>query len=162
GGTLAGRPIGGRRGTARLGWSREPVSGLPGVRRRPPRRLDRPDPPGATRRLRFWGSAIDVRAVAAKVVDVDYRDHLTLLVLQGGDEGRMIGGAQYIRTEGGRAEISLSVADEFQNKGIGSILLGQLAQAAAEQGITTFVADVLPENHTMVNVFRNSGFPVSI
>jgi len=115
-----------------------------------------------TRRLRFWGSAIDVRAVAAKVVDVDYRDHLTLLVLQGGDEGRMIGGAQYIRTEGGRAEISLSVTDEFQGKGIGSILLGQLAQAAAEQGITTFVADVLPENHTMVNVFRNSGFPVSI
>src|SRR5581483_7476192 len=52
--------------------------------------------------------------------------------------------------------------DEFQGKGIGSILLGQLAQAAAEQGITTFVADVLPENHTMVNVFRNSGFPVSI
>ena len=115
-----------------------------------------------TRRLRFWGTAIDVRGVAAKVVDVDYVDHLTLLVLHGGDEGRMIGGAQYVRIDGRRAEVSLSVTDEFQGKGIGSILLGHLAQAAAEHGITTFVAEVLPENHTMINVFRASGFPVSI
>jgi acetyl coenzyme A synthetase (ADP forming)-like protein len=115
-----------------------------------------------TRRLRFWGTALDVRATAAQVVDVDYKDHLTLLVLQGGDEGRMIAGAQYIRIQGGRAEVGLSVTDELQGKGIGSILLGRLAQAAAEQGVTTFVAEVLPENHTMVNVFRGSGFPVSI
>ncbi len=115
-----------------------------------------------TRRLRFWSQAIDVRALAARIVDVDYRDHLTLLVLQGGDEGRMIGGAQYIRIEGGRAEVSLSVTDEFQGKGIGSILLGQMAQEAARHEITTFVAEVLPENHAMVNVFRASGFTVSI
>jgi acetyl coenzyme A synthetase (ADP forming)-like protein len=115
-----------------------------------------------TRRLRFWSQAIDVRELARRIVDVDYVDHLTLLVLQGGDEGRMIGGAQYIRIEGGRAEISLSVTDDFQGRGIGSILLGQLAQEAARHGITTFVGDVLPENHAMVNVFRASGFTVSI
>ncbi|MGZ8603677.1 MAG: bifunctional acetate--CoA ligase family protein/GNAT family N-acetyltransferase [Actinomycetota bacterium] len=115
-----------------------------------------------TRRLRFWSQAIDVRQLAQRIVDVDYHDHLTLLVLQGGDEGRMIGGAQYIRIEGGRAEVSLSVTDDFQGKGMGSILLGQMAQEAARHGITTFVADVLPENHTMVNVFRATGFTVSI
>ena len=115
-----------------------------------------------TRRLRFWSPAIDVRALARKIVDIDFDDHLTLLVLQGGDEGRMIGGAQYIRAEGGRAEVSVSVTDEFQGRGIGSILIGQLAQAAADHGITMFVADVLPENHAMINVFRSSGFPVSI
>ncbi|HEX6330731.1 MAG TPA: GNAT family N-acetyltransferase [Actinomycetota bacterium] len=115
-----------------------------------------------TRRLRFWSQAIDVRELARKIVDVDYADHLTLLVLQGGDEGRMIGGAQYIRIEGGRAEVSLSAADDFQGRGIGSILLGQMAQEAARHGVTTFVAEVLPENHTMVNVFRASGFTVSI
>jgi acetyl coenzyme A synthetase (ADP forming)-like protein len=115
-----------------------------------------------TRRLRFWSQAIDVRQLARKIVDVDYDDHLTLLVLQGGDEGRMVGGAQYIRIEGGRAEVSLSAADEFQGKGMGSILLGQMAQEAARHGITTFVAEVLPENHKMINVFRASGFTVSI
>ena len=115
-----------------------------------------------TRRLRFWSESIDVRSLARKIVDVDFENHLTLLVLHGGDESRMIGGAQYIRHEGGRAEVSFSVTDEFQGRGIGSILIGQLAQAAAEYGITTFVADVLPENHAMINVFRSSGFPVSI
>ncbi len=115
-----------------------------------------------TRRLRFWSQAIDVSSLAAKVVDVDYADHLTLLVLRGEDRAEMIGGAQYIRTDGGRAEISLSVADRWQGRGIGTILVGQLAQAAAVHGITTFVAEVLAENHAMINVFRASGFPLSI
>jgi len=115
-----------------------------------------------TRRLRFWSQAIDVRGLARKIVDVDLDNHLTLLVLHGGDEGRMIGGAQYIRTHRGRAEISLSVTDEFQGRGIGSILLGQLAEAAAAHDIATFSADVLPENHPMINVFRSSGFDLSI
>ena len=115
-----------------------------------------------TRRLRFWSQAIDVGALARSIVDVDYDDHLTLLVLQGGDDGTMIGGSQYIRIEGGRAEISLSVTDAFQGRGIGSILLGQMAGEATRHGITTFVAEVLPENHAMINVFRASGFTVSI
>jgi acetyl coenzyme A synthetase (ADP forming)-like protein len=115
-----------------------------------------------TRRLRFWTVAVDVGELAKKIVDVDYQDHLTLLVLRGGDEGTMIGGAQYSRIDAGRAEIGMSVADEWQGMGIGSILLGQLAQAAAERGVSIFVAEVLPENHGMIGVFRESGFPVSI
>jgi acetyl coenzyme A synthetase (ADP forming)-like protein len=115
-----------------------------------------------TRRLRFWTVAVDVGELARKIVDVDYQDHLTMLVLRGGDEGTMIGGAQYSRIDGGRAEIGMSVADEWQGRGIGSILLGQLAQAAAERGVTIFVAEVLPENHGMIGVFRESAFPLSI
>jgi len=115
-----------------------------------------------TRRLRFWTQAVNVTDLARRVVDVDYRDHLTLLVLVGGDEGRMIGGAQYIRMDGTRAELGLSVTDEYQGRGIGSILLGQMAQAAGANGVTIFVAEVLPENHGMINVFRASGFPVTL
>lgn len=112
-----------------------------------------------TRRLRFWSQSIDVRALTSKIVDVDFENHLTLLVLHGGDEGRMIGGAQYVRREGRRAEVSFSVIDEFQGRGIGSILIGQLAQPAAEHGITTFVADVLPENHAMINASSGRAGP---
>jgi acetate---CoA ligase (ADP-forming) len=112
-----------------------------------------------TRRLRFWSQAIDVGSLAARVVDLDYRDHLTLLVLHGEE---MIGGAQYLRAGEHRAEISLSVTDRWQKRGIGSILVGQLAQAASANGISIFVAEVLAENHRMVNVFRATGFPLSI
>jgi acetyl coenzyme A synthetase (ADP forming)-like protein len=112
-----------------------------------------------TRRLRFWSQAIDVGTLATKVVDVDYEDHLTLLVLHG-DE--MVGGGQYLRADERRAEVSLSVTDTWQGRGIGSILVGHLAQAASTKGISIFVAEVLAENHRMVNVFRGTGFPVSI
>jgi acetyl coenzyme A synthetase (ADP forming)-like protein len=115
-----------------------------------------------TRRLRFWGPSVDLSDVAAKAVDVDYLDHLTLLVLHGGPEATVIAGAQYFRMDGERAEVGFSVTDDWQDRGIGSILLGQLAQAANERGIETFVANVLPENHAMIGVFRQSGFPVSI
>ena len=115
-----------------------------------------------TRRLRFWTVAVNIGELARKIVDGDGRDNLTLLVLRGGDQGTMIGGAQYSRIDGDRAEIGMSVADEWQGKGIGSILLGQLAQGAAERGVGILVAQVLPENHGMIGVFRESGFPLSI
>lgn len=113
-----------------------------------------------SRQLRFWTSSIDVKEIATKAVDVDYSDHLTLIAVAG--PNKMIGGAQYQRLDEGRAEVSISIADEMQGKGLGSILIAQIAQAASEAGIPTLVAEVLPENHRMIHVFRDSGFDPSI
>jgi acetate---CoA ligase (ADP-forming) len=44
-----------------------------------------------------------------------------------------------------RAEVALATADGMQGKGIGTLLLGQLAEVAAEDGVATFNAEVLPE-----------------
>ena len=112
-----------------------------------------------SRRLRFWGPSVDIRGVAAKAVDVDYVDHLTLLAFS---DRRVVAGAQYIRVGGYRAEVSVSVADELQGKGLGSLLIAHLAQAADEAGIRFFFAEVLPENHRMIDVFRRTGFDVAI
>jgi acetate---CoA ligase (ADP-forming) len=115
-----------------------------------------------TRRLRFWGASVDVRAVAAKAVDHDHVHHLTLLAFGGGERGRVVGGAQYIAINEHQAEVSFSVADEVQGRGLGSLLLERLAAAADANGVRTFLAHVLPENHVMIDVFRQSGFDVSI
>ena len=40
------------------------------------------------------------------------------------------------------------------------MLLGAVAEQAAAEGIETLTAIVLPENHAMIEVFRDSGFPV--
>ena len=65
-----------------------------------------------------------------------------------GEAGDVIGGAQYIREgDSSRAEVSVSVADELQGHGLGSILVAHLADAAGEAAISTFHAHVLPENH---------------
>jgi len=111
-----------------------------------------------SRRLRFHSSVVDVGEIAAQAVDVHPPKHLTLLALTGGDEGTVVGGAQYFRTDGSRAEVSVSVSDRVQRRGLGSLLLGQLAESARDHGITTFLAEVLPENHPMIAVFRASGF----
>lgn len=46
--------------------------------------------------------------------------------------------------------------------GLGTILLGHLAAAAASAGITTCTAQVMPDKHRMLTVFRDGGFPVSV
>ena len=56
----------------------------------------------------------------------------------------------------------MSVSDELQGQGLASILIAHLAEAAHENGIEIFVADVLPENHKMIQVFRGTGFPIRI
>ncbi len=108
-----------------------------------------------TRYLRFGGVAVDVSEIAQRATEIDYLDHLTLLAIADGEAGEVIGGAQYIREgSAARAEVSVSVADALQGHGLGSILVAHLADAARHNGITTFHAHVLPENHRMIDVFR--------
>ncbi len=116
-----------------------------------------------SRYLRFGGVSVDVSDIARRATDIDYRDHLTLLAIADGEAGDVIGGAQYIR-EGSapRAEVSVSVADGLQGHGLGPILVAHLADAAGNADISTFHAQVLPENHRMIEVFRRSGFPVHL
>ena len=55
----------------------------------------------------------------------------------------------------------MEIVDDMQGKGLGTILLGQLAEAANQVGVQVLDAEVLPENHQMVKVFRDSGFHVT-
>ena len=115
-----------------------------------------------SRRLRFWTAATDVTEQARRATDIDYRDRLTLVALIGGDEGRVIGVASYVTAIPRHAEISFAVSDAFHGVGVASILLGRLAQAAQGNDVGSFTADVLPQNHAMIEVFRESGFEPSI
>ncbi|MDA3039756.1 MAG: GNAT family N-acetyltransferase, partial [Actinomycetota bacterium] len=58
------------------------------------------------------------------------------------------------------AEVSFFVDDEFQGRGLGTLLLEYLAAAGRHQGIYGFDALVLPENYGMLRVFRRAGFDV--
>ena len=60
------------------------------------------------------------------------------------------------------AEVAFLVADAWQGQGISTILLAHLADVADRHGISTFTAEVLPANHRMIEVFRESGFPVEM
>jgi len=90
---------------------------------------------------------------------VDHHDRVAL-VAELGD--RLIGVARYDRLAGtDSAEVAFVVTDEHQGRGIGTVLLEHLASAARECGITRFVAQTMPGNRHMLDVFRTAGFEES-
>src|SRR5215469_2887233 len=114
-----------------------------------------------SRVFRFFTAINDMSWAAERFVDVDYHDRHSLVALRG-DAGEVVGHGYYALEQPGQAEVALAVADSVQGMGLGSILLGHLAAAASAAGIRTFTAEVMPENHRMLTVFRESGFPVSV
>jgi len=89
---------------------------------------------------------------------VDYVDRFALVAEVAGE---LVAVARYDRTTPQRAEVAFVVADDQQGRGIGSLLLEQLACAARERGITEFEADTLTTNSAMRGVFRDAGFEVN-
>ena len=88
--------------------------------------------------------------------EVDQRDHAGLVLLV---DGQLVGHALYDRlSDPAEAEVALEVADLFQGHGVGTALLGELAQLARRAGVRCFVAHVLPTNQRMLQVFRDLGF----
>ena len=90
---------------------------------------------------------------------VDYADRLALVVEIGDD---LVAVGRYDRLPGtATAEVAFLVADDFQHRGLGMLLLQNLATAARRQGITTFVAETQASNRDMMGVFEGSGFDVT-
>jgi predicted CoA-binding protein/GNAT superfamily N-acetyltransferase len=122
-----------------------------------------------SRWLRFFAPVRDsaLAVEARREVDTDYT-HTFGIVATTGPEQRIVGHAFYARLaeekekETTRAEVAFAVADEYQGRGLGTILLGQLAEAAAKNGINVFEAEVMSANHKMLGVFRESGFPIEV
>lgn len=93
---------------------------------------------------------------------VDFRDRVALVALLG---DRIIAVARYDRLDsdgtggaGDEAEVAFVIDDEHQGRGIGTLLLEHLAAAARENGISSFTAEVLPDNTRMLQVFHDAGF----
>jgi GNAT superfamily N-acetyltransferase len=83
-----------------------------------------------------------------------------------GEKERVICGARYVRLEGVAplpysdvAEIAITVHDEFQHCGLGSLLLQLLNEVARRDSIKRFEADVMGSNVKMLRLFKKM-FPV--
>lgn len=74
-------------------------------------------------------------------------------------QGRLAAYACYVGTAADSAEIAFQVEDAQQGRGLGTLLLEQLAAYAHERGLRRFTASVLPHNRRMIEVFRDAGFP---
>ena len=106
-----------------------------------------------TRYLRYFSPYPRIPARdLARFVNVDHRDR-EALVMAIGDDLVAVGRYERLGPDAPDAEVAFVVEDAHQGRGIGSLLLEHLAEAAQAVGITRFVAEVLPENRTMLRVF---------
>jgi acetyl coenzyme A synthetase (ADP forming)-like protein len=115
-----------------------------------------------SRYLRFHGVVrIDAQAVES-LLDSDWSVRGALIgVLRDEDGDEVVAVASYARLrDPSRAEAAFAVATELQGLGVGTRLVEQLAQAAAHEGIETFVAEVMADNAAMLQVFADTGFEV--
>ena len=113
-----------------------------------------------SRVFRFFAAVANADSQARGMVQVDYRSRYGIVAVAGSDE-HIVGHAMYVEIGERKAELALAVADAYQGRGLGTILLGQLAEAAAVSGYTVLEAVVRPENHRMLALLRESGFPVA-
>jgi len=110
------------------------------------------------RRLRFFSGAANM-ASAAHLTSIVDSGHCGLIAHD--EMGAVVGHATYVLLDPTRAEVAVEVADHLHGRGLGTILIERLAAIAEQHGITYFVAEVLAENHAMLDVFRE-GFDARV
>jgi RimJ/RimL family protein N-acetyltransferase len=98
-----------------------------------------------------------------QLTNIDYINNLAIVGTVPGVSGEeIVAIAQYFldpKTQA--AEVAFIVQDEWQQKGMGTLLLQYLCRVAKQRGIKTFYAKVLPTNKPMLAVFHNSGYKVN-
>ncbi len=98
------------------------------------------------------------------VTNIDYERELAIVAVVPGPSGdEIVGIAQYfLNSDSGVAEVAFIVQDEWQAKGLGTLLLSYLTAIAILRRVTAFYATVLPGNKAMLSIFHNSGTNVKI
>jgi GNAT superfamily N-acetyltransferase len=80
---------------------------------------------------------------------VNGRDHVALVAEYPGDAvRRLIAVARFVRLaeDPSAAEVAIVVADDWQRRGVGSLLSEDLAEEARHAGITRFTATMASDN----------------
>jgi ribosomal protein S18 acetylase RimI-like enzyme len=114
-----------------------------------------------SRYLRFH-AAVDklTHAQLRYLTEVDYRDHMAWVALDPDHPerpGMAVGRYVRLRDEPEVAEAAITVADEYQGRGLGTILLGMLARTGTENGIKVFRNYVLADNAAMLELLDQLG-----
>ncbi len=111
--------------------------------------------------FRFWTS---FRGANPTFIDrlcaEDQGQHASwIIVIENNDDVPGAGGGSFWRSgeHADMAEVSFTVADEFQGQGAGTILLAAIWEHAYSIGIRKFVAEVLDENHVMLTWWSSLG-----
>jgi RimJ/RimL family protein N-acetyltransferase len=94
---------------------------------------------------------------------VDYANHVALVaeVFVDGRES-VIGEARYVRTaDASSAELSLSVAELWQGKGLAKLMLAKLERHATAAGVRRLFSETLATNEKVLSLALKAGFAIT-
>jgi RimJ/RimL family protein N-acetyltransferase len=90
---------------------------------------------------KHWLTSADLH----QLTNVDGHDHVALVAET--SEGRAVGVARFVRNpEGDSAEVAVTVIDDWQAKGVGTLLASELGEYARRSGIRRFTLMMAPDN----------------
>jgi GNAT superfamily N-acetyltransferase len=117
-----------------------------------------------SRQLRFLSGKPNLTSAELRYfTEIDHHNHEALGALDPAD-GRGVGVARYIRDaeDPERAEVAVTVVDDWQRRGLGTELLGRLADRARQEGIRHFTALVAADNSAVVGMLDDSSDGVRV
>ncbi|MBL7184559.1 MAG: GNAT family N-acetyltransferase [Anaerolineae bacterium] len=114
--------------------------------------------------LRFLGQPKELPyEQAEQLANVDYQKRMALVATREQDgEEHIIAVARYAVNPADQpdlAEAAIVVEDEYQKRGLGTLLLSRLVAYAQAHGIRAFMATVHQDNIQIMRFVRHSGLP---
>jgi acetyltransferase len=112
-----------------------------------------------SRRRRFLGPKPRLSArELTYLTEVDQVNHTALVAIDG--QGRLIGEARYATSRPGDriADFAVTVADEWQGRGVGTRLAARLIEAARANGMAGLTAMTLWDNTAAISLLHRLGF----
>ncbi|MFC7358654.1 GNAT family N-acetyltransferase [Nocardioides astragali] len=96
---------------------------------------------------------------AAYFSQVDHVDHEAYVALSPKDETHIIGVARFIRypTAPDDAELAITVADSWHNRGLATVLVRELGGRARDVGVKRFRAEMMADNEAVLRLLRSAG-----
>ncbi len=96
------------------------------------------------------------------LTEIDHHDHEAVAAFDTVDE-HGVGIARYVRTQADApsAEIAVLVADDWQGRGVGTVLLERVVARARAEGVHRLEALVLASNGVMIKLLEEHGWTMS-
>lgn len=114
-----------------------------------------------SRRLRFLGSMSEPGDdLIRRLTDIDYQRDVAFVALVERDGAQQeIGVSRFnIAPDGQSCECAVTVADEWRNRGLGSLLMHHLIEVARQRGVRTMISLDAADNPAMRDLARYLGF----
>jgi GNAT superfamily N-acetyltransferase len=93
----------------------------------------------------------------AYFTEVDHHDHEALVAV-GPHGSELVGVARYIRLDDpDTAEVAIAVLDDWQGRGVGTLLMHELTNRARAAGVRRFAATCLADNAMVIDLLRRLG-----